>query len=172
MSFSLFWKYANPFLVIFFTILQFFIRILDLFTKNSLFYERSFAKSFNVLYVWILLFCSDQVEGSLSWMTRCFFQVADAEQWNVFVFLDFFILILNFQRSRFSLFVAVFLQLCPYASLSRFYHPIFVPASTFIFIIRISSVVKNWLISAFPRFWLILWFAIDFIQSKAELIVC
>ena len=87
-------------------------------------------------------FCSLQQVGFLSRMTRCLFYVSNADQWNVLVFLDFLNLIFNFQKSRIGLFVTVFLTLCSYSSHSRLYHPSFVLAPTFIFVILIFSVVK------------------------------
>ena len=58
-------------------------------------------------------------------------------------FLIFLNLIFNFQKSRFGLFVTVFLTLCPYSSHSRLYHSCFVLAPTFVFVILVFLVDKK-----------------------------
>ena len=70
------------------------------------FFHHFIAECFNVSYLWILLFpifCSLQEDRSLYRMTSYLFDVLNAEQWNVFVFLEFFKLINNVQKSRMSL---------------------------------------------------------------------
>ena len=66
------------------------------------FFDHFFCKIFQCfvcLNCFSLSFCSHLENRSLYRVTDCLFQVSNAEQLNVFVFLDFFILILNFQNS-------------------------------------------------------------------------
>ena len=55
---------------------------------------------FRIYEFWFFLFfCSLQEDRSLYRMTSYLFYVLNAEQWNVFVFLEFFKLNFNFQKS-------------------------------------------------------------------------
>ena len=96
-------------------------------------------------FCFFLFFCYLQEYRSLYRMTSYLFYVLNAEQWNVFVFLElifrFLNWFLNFKNQE-CLFLTVFLTLCPYSSHSGYYHSIFVLAPTLIFGILIFSVVK------------------------------
>ena len=105
---------------------------------------------------------------SLYRMINYLLYVLNAEQWNVFVFLEFFNWFLAFKNQE-CVFGTVFSTLCPYSSHSSQYHSIFVLAPTFIFGILIFSVVKNKWFQLFLRFSSFLWFAFDFIQHRAVL---
>ena len=107
------------------------------------FNEDLFCKMFCMFVFCLFLFCPVQEVWSLSRMTHFLYYVSNAEQWNVFVFLHFSNLIFNFQKSRISLFVTVFLTWCPYSLQSSLYHFDFVLAPTFIFVILLFHLIST-----------------------------
>ena len=81
LSWHLFW-----FLVYWFFQLPFFMKaVLKVFWPFSVKYLM-----FRMFHIWFFLFfCSLQEDRSLYWTTSYLFYVSNAEQWNVFVFLEF-----------------------------------------------------------------------------------
>ena len=153
------------FLVFWFFQLPFFMKaVLKVFWPFSVKYLM-----FRMFDIWFFLFfCSLQENRSLYWTTSYLFYVSNAEQWNVFVFLEFFFYF------WFSKIKNVFLLRCS----SYCVHVLIILVSIILvlswqlfmaYLFSVVSVVEK--LNDFSIFVISL-FAIDFIQHKAVLRVC